>query len=131
MSICEQKREKRQKRHGHTHSHTHTLAPAQSRNCPACASSLLHRDGLRYPKDGKPLQRWLCLKCGLRFSEPRRTIFGDNKTHRVRDRKSPQEKELTQSLLQNRAAGDKCTTERATEVLQRHETDDFKKKILE
>jgi len=76
--------------------------------CPNCASSVLHRDGLRYLKDGDPLQRWLCRKCGLRFSGPGQAIFVDNKPYRVRGRKNPQEIELAQSLLLGKAAGDEA-----------------------
>jgi integrase len=37
--------------------------------CPECGSKLLYRDGLRYLSDGSQTQRWLCKKCGFRFSE--------------------------------------------------------------
>ncbi len=36
--------------------------------CPECGSNKVWRDGLRYPMFGSPIQRWLCRKCGLRFS---------------------------------------------------------------
>jgi len=38
--------------------------------CPQCGSKRLYRDGLRYLKDGRTVQRWLCRNCGYRFSDP-------------------------------------------------------------
>ena len=40
----------------------------QSAKCPSCGSSKTWRDGLRYLKD-IAIQRWVCRKCGFRFSE--------------------------------------------------------------
>jgi transposase-like protein len=39
--------------------------------CPDCLSKTkkVFRAGLRYKKDGSSVQRWLCTRCGLRFSE--------------------------------------------------------------
>ncbi len=37
--------------------------------CPDCSSERLYKDGLRYPSDVEPIQRWLCRDCGYRFSE--------------------------------------------------------------
>jgi integrase len=37
--------------------------------CPECGSTSLHRDGLRYLKDGSSVQRWLCKACGYRFTQ--------------------------------------------------------------
>jgi integrase len=39
--------------------------------CPQCGSSVLFRDGWRYPMFGDPIQRWLCRNCELRFSGPK------------------------------------------------------------
>jgi integrase len=36
--------------------------------CPQCGSTKLFRDGNRYTKEGKAIQRWLCRNCGYRFS---------------------------------------------------------------
>jgi len=36
--------------------------------CPECGSICLYRDGLRYVSEGQ-IQRYLCRKCGYRFSE--------------------------------------------------------------
>jgi integrase len=50
------------------------LAPADANsqipNCPTCGptSSKIYRDGLRYNEDGSSTQRWLCMRCGQRFS---------------------------------------------------------------
>jgi integrase len=38
--------------------------------CPQCGSSRLWRDGFRYSRFGDAIQRWLCRKCSLRFSDP-------------------------------------------------------------
>ncbi len=42
-----------------------------SRCCPECGSERLWKDGLRYPRSSqdRPVQRYLCRLCGLRFSE--------------------------------------------------------------
>jgi hypothetical protein len=45
------------------------LAQPPIQPCPECGSRLLYKDGLRYLRDGSSLQRWLCRKCGYRFSE--------------------------------------------------------------
>jgi integrase/ribosomal protein L37AE/L43A len=37
--------------------------------CPQCSSNQLYRDGLRTLADGSTVQRWLCRKCGYRFSQ--------------------------------------------------------------
>ena len=38
--------------------------------CPKCGEKeRFYRDGLRYLKDGRVVQRWLCRNCGFRFSE--------------------------------------------------------------
>jgi len=37
--------------------------------CPECGSSDFWKDGLRYLPDGDSVQRFLCKKCGFRFSE--------------------------------------------------------------
>jgi integrase len=37
--------------------------------CPERGSVRLYRSGLRYRSDGAAVQRWLCRKCGFRFSE--------------------------------------------------------------
>ncbi len=39
--------------------------------CPECGGTRLFRDGLRRLPDGSAVQRWLCRKCGYRFSESR------------------------------------------------------------
>jgi integrase len=39
--------------------------------CPQCGSNKLWRDGLRYSDFGDIIQRWLCRKCGFRFSDVR------------------------------------------------------------
>ena len=36
--------------------------------CPECSSIRLYKDGLRYLPRGASVQRWLCRKCGYRFS---------------------------------------------------------------
>jgi len=41
--------------------------------CPQCGSRLLYKDGLRYLADGSGIQRYLCRKCGYRFSETRKS----------------------------------------------------------
>ena len=40
--------------------------------CPQCSSKRLYKDGLRYLKNGLSVQRWLCRKCGYRFTQPQR-----------------------------------------------------------
>ncbi|MEM4481070.1 MAG: tyrosine-type recombinase/integrase [Candidatus Bathyarchaeia archaeon] len=42
---------------------------AKPRRCPECGSERLCKDGIRYFKDGKTIQRWLCKDCERRFSE--------------------------------------------------------------
>lgn len=37
--------------------------------CPECGSDRLWKDGQRYLADGETVQRWLCRRCGYRFSE--------------------------------------------------------------
>jgi integrase len=40
------------------------------RTCPNCMSQIFfNKNGIRYLKDGTAKQRWLCKKCGYRFSE--------------------------------------------------------------
>jgi integrase/ribosomal protein L37AE/L43A len=46
--------------------------------CPECKSTKLYRDGLRYLADGSTIQRWLCRKCGLRFSDPTTSFKAKN-----------------------------------------------------
>jgi integrase/recombinase XerD len=36
--------------------------------CPECESESFDRDGFRYLRSGEPIQRFLCRKCGYRFS---------------------------------------------------------------
>lgn len=38
--------------------------------CPQCGSTSLYKDGLRYLANGQTTQRWLCRKCGYRFTNP-------------------------------------------------------------
>jgi integrase/predicted RNA-binding Zn-ribbon protein involved in translation (DUF1610 family) len=38
--------------------------------CPQCGSANLWRSGFRYSILGEKIQRWLCRKCGFRFSDP-------------------------------------------------------------
>jgi integrase/Zn ribbon nucleic-acid-binding protein len=38
--------------------------------CPECSSADTLRDGHRYLKNGVDIQRWICKRCGYRFSEP-------------------------------------------------------------
>lgn len=42
---------------------------AKPLGCPECGSERLCKDGIRYLKDNKTIQRWLCKECGRRFSE--------------------------------------------------------------
>jgi len=44
-------------------------AVAPAFKCPECGGTRLYRDGLRYLSSGEAVQRWLCKKCGFRFSE--------------------------------------------------------------
>ncbi|MCS7115417.1 MAG: tyrosine-type recombinase/integrase [Candidatus Bathyarchaeota archaeon] len=37
--------------------------------CPQCKSTKTCKDGIRYLLNGETIQRWLCKKCGYRFSE--------------------------------------------------------------
>lgn len=46
-----------------------TCAGAEPPACPECGLKRLYRDGLRYLKRGRAVQRWLCRNCGYRFSE--------------------------------------------------------------
>lgn len=41
--------------------------------CPKCGpkASTVWRDGTYSPMFGEPIQRWLCRRCGLRFSDPK------------------------------------------------------------
>lgn len=41
----------------------------QTIKCPECGGHSVFKDGLRYPKEGSPIQRFLCRTCGFRFSE--------------------------------------------------------------
>ncbi|HEX9261569.1 MAG TPA: tyrosine-type recombinase/integrase [Candidatus Bathyarchaeia archaeon] len=38
-------------------------------SCPQCGYTKLYKDGLRNLANGEQVQRWLCRKCGYRFSE--------------------------------------------------------------
>ncbi|MGD6807620.1 MAG: hypothetical protein ACQCN4_11750, partial [Candidatus Bathyarchaeia archaeon] len=40
--------------------------------CPKCGpkTTTVWRDGTYSPMFGEPIQRWLCRRCGLRFSDP-------------------------------------------------------------
>ncbi|MDI6805133.1 MAG: hypothetical protein QMD20_00535 [Candidatus Bathyarchaeia archaeon] len=40
--------------------------------CPQCNSQSLYKDGLRYLTNGETVQRFLCRKCGYRFSQTNR-----------------------------------------------------------
>ncbi len=44
------------------------LRPEDEIRCPECGSESLFRDGFRRLADGSRVQRWLCRKCGYRFS---------------------------------------------------------------
>jgi len=46
------------------------LEPLANPVCPECGNARLYRFGVRYLRDGSSVQRWLCRKCGFRFSEP-------------------------------------------------------------
>ena len=48
-------------------------------SCPQCNSSEFYRDGLRQLNNGSETQRWLCRKCGYRFS------FGHNISKEILD----------------------------------------------
>lgn len=41
----------------------------QPPKCPQCTFRKVWRDGLRYLVDGSAVQRWLCRRCGYRFSD--------------------------------------------------------------
>ena len=47
-------------------------ASAQIPRCPKCGpkTTSVWRDGTYSPMFGEPIQRWLCRRCGLRFSDP-------------------------------------------------------------
>ena len=45
-------------------------ASSQIPSCPECSSKKVWRDGLRNQMFGPSIQRWLCCRCGLRFSDP-------------------------------------------------------------
>lgn len=79
--------------------------------CP-CGSDVLFRDGVRHSGINH-IQRYLCRKCGRRFSESRQADSRDSKTYCVREPKNPQERKLAQFSLQN-TAGDKLTAELKT-----------------
>ncbi|MDI6691385.1 MAG: tyrosine-type recombinase/integrase [Candidatus Bathyarchaeota archaeon] len=50
--------------------------PILARFCPECGSTSLYKDGLRYLANGSSVQRWLCRKCGYRFSQTNRNRSG-------------------------------------------------------
>lgn len=45
-----------------------TIEAENSPVCPECGSKRLYKDGIRYLSDGQTVQRYLCRKCGYRFS---------------------------------------------------------------
>jgi integrase len=61
--------------------------------CPKCGSDRVDKDGLRYPPDREPIQRWLCRKCEFRFSE--------KKSNQLSKEKSKQPLNNTRDLLSN------------------------------
>ncbi len=47
-------------------------ASSQIPTCPKCGpkTAVVWRDGTYTPMFGEPIQRYLCRRCGLRFSDP-------------------------------------------------------------
>jgi len=43
--------------------------------CPQCGSNKLFKDGLRLLAEGDSVQRFLCRKCGFRFSDPNKSYM--------------------------------------------------------
>jgi integrase/ribosomal protein S27AE len=52
---------------GHVRPHRPSNEPQL--HCPECGSDFIAKDGKRYLFDATPIQRFLCKKCGYRFSE--------------------------------------------------------------
>jgi integrase len=44
---------------------------AEAVRCPECGSNRLYKDGIRYSRSNRQVQRYLCRDCGYRFSEPK------------------------------------------------------------
>jgi integrase len=103
--------------------------------CPRCGSNRVWRDALRYSMFGDRVQRWLCRKCSLRFSDPTDVQKAWSTFERLQ-RIDTEQKKATAAIVSNRQI---CVTEtknlaaeqQATEVLRRNETGEFKQKILE
>jgi integrase/predicted RNA-binding Zn-ribbon protein involved in translation (DUF1610 family) len=51
--------------------------------CPECGSDLLYKSGLRYLSNGKGVQRYVCRKCGYRFSHGLDHQNGSHDNHKV------------------------------------------------
>lgn len=69
-------------------------AEAETIKCPECGCKRLYKDGLRYPQDGtlQPIQRWLCRKCGLRFSS--KATVTANGTSVIRSGRQPESSQI-------------------------------------
>ncbi len=55
-------------------------------SCPECGSTRFFRSGFRDGADGEPIQRFLCRKCGYRFSEPGNNpqiVCRTNRNHQI------------------------------------------------
>lgn len=51
--------------------------------CPECGSDLLYKDGLRHLANGESVQRYVCRKCGYRFSHGMDHQNGSHDNHEV------------------------------------------------
>jgi predicted Zn-ribbon and HTH transcriptional regulator len=56
--------------------------------CPECGSSEIDKAGFRYLAENSPVQRYLCKKCGYRFSQRENSIqrIREFKAHSLQER---------------------------------------------
>jgi integrase len=103
--------------------------------CPHCRSEGVWKDGIRRSLFGDKIQRWVCRKCGRRFSDPQDVEKAQNPFEHI-ETVERQSLKSPESIVVNRQICVKETKNLAAEqqnpeVLHRSENSDVKGKIIE
>ena len=103
--------------------------------CPHCKSTKVWKDGIRRSFFGDKIQRWVCQKCGRRFSDPQDVARAQKPFERIETVERQSLKSIDDIVTNCQI----CVTEtknlaaeqQKPEVLQRNENSDIKGKIIE
>ncbi|MFA5572917.1 MAG: hypothetical protein WDA42_07395, partial [Candidatus Bathyarchaeia archaeon] len=102
---------------------------------PHCKSAKVWKDGTRHSFFGDKIQRWVCRKCGRRFSDPQdvqkaKNPFEHGETVEGQSLKSPTNT-LSSSQICVKETKNLAAEQQTPKVLHRSENSDIKGKIIE